>query len=122
MSLRSPLGRVLGHGSAGDGVHHWWMQRLTSVALLLLGTWFVISLGTLPLADYQVLVDWMHQRWNALLLLLFVLVAVWHSHMGVQVVIEDYVHEGKTLSLIVSSFVHVLIAAALVYAVLKIGL
>jgi succinate dehydrogenase / fumarate reductase membrane anchor subunit len=64
----------------------------------------------------------MHQGWNALLLLLFALVAVWHSHMGVQVVIEDYVVEGKTLSLIVSSFVHVLIAAALIYAVLKIGL
>lgn len=122
MSLRSPLGRVLGHGSAGDGVHHWWMQRLTSVALVLLGVWFVISLIALPLTDYRVLVDWMHQGWNALMLLLFALVAVWHSHMGVQVVIEDYVHAGKTLSLIVSSFVHVLIAAALVYAVLKIGL
>jgi succinate dehydrogenase / fumarate reductase membrane anchor subunit len=69
-----------------------------------------------------VLVDWMHQGWNALLLLLFALVAVWHSHMGVQVVIEDYLVGAKTLALIVSSFVHVLIAAALVYAVLKIGL
>jgi succinate dehydrogenase / fumarate reductase membrane anchor subunit len=122
MSLRSPLGRVLGHGSAGDGVHHWWVQRLTSVALVVLGIWFVFSIASLPLANFDVLTEWMRQGWNALLLLIFVLVAVWHSQLGVQVVIEDYVHEGRTVVLVLSTFLHVLIAAALVYAILKIAL
>jgi succinate dehydrogenase / fumarate reductase, membrane anchor subunit len=124
VSLRSPLGRVLGHGPANAGVHHWWVQRLTSLALVPLGIWFVVSLAALPLGDALVLTEWLQRGWNALLLLLFALVAIWHSQLGVQVVIEDYVHAHglKTLSLIVSTFSHILIAAAVAYAVLKISL
>ena len=124
MSLRSPLGRVLGHGSASDGVHHWWVQRLTSIALVPLAIWFAASLIALPLGSPAVLLDWLAQGWNAPLLALFTLVATWHSRLGVQVVIEDYVHSPgvKTLTLITSTFIHILIAAAAVYAVLKIAL
>lgn len=122
MSLRSPLGRVLGLGAAGTGVHHWWVQRLTSIALIPLGIWFVVSLVALPVHDYAVLVDWLREGWNALLLLLLAVVATWHSHLGVQVVIEDYVRDARTLALILSSFIHILIAAAVVFAVLKIAL
>jgi len=124
MSLRSPLSRVLGHGAANEGVHHWWVQRLTSLALIPLGIWFVVSLTALPLGNHAVLVGWMTHGWNALLMFVFLLVATWHSRLGVQVVVEDYVHtQGlKTLVLIVNTFAHFWIAAAGTYAVLKIAL
>jgi succinate dehydrogenase / fumarate reductase membrane anchor subunit len=121
MSLQSPLGRVLGHGSAKEGVHHWWVQRLTSIALIPLTVWFVVSLFALPASDYATVVAWMAHGWTALLLVLFIAVATWHSKLGVQVVIEDYVHGGtKTLSLIVSTFAHLLVAAAAIFAVLRV--
>jgi succinate dehydrogenase / fumarate reductase membrane anchor subunit len=124
MSLRSPLGRVLGEGPARSGVHHWWVQRLTSIALVPLGIWFIVSLIALPLANHGVLVAWMAHGWNALLLLVFALVATWHSKLGVQVVIEDYLHSHgtKTLAVILNIFAHVLLGAAAVYAMLKIAL
>ena len=122
MSLRSPLGRVLGLGSAKEGVHHWWMQRLTSVALIPLMVWFVISVLALPSYDYPTVHAWASQSWTALLLLLFVALATWHSKLGVQVIIEDYVHGAtKTLSLIISTFAHTLVAAAAIFAVLKVA-
>lgn len=123
MSLRSPLGRVLGLGAAKEGVHHWWMQRLTSVALVPLAVWFVVSLLTLPVLDHAAVVAWMRQSWTALLLVLFVLVACRHSQLGVRVVIEDYVHAAgfKTLSLVLVTFAHVLLGAAGVLAVLKVA-
>jgi succinate dehydrogenase / fumarate reductase, membrane anchor subunit len=123
MSLRSPLGRALGTGSAKEGVHHWWMQRLTSIALVPLSIWFVVSLLSLPSLDHATVVAWMGQSWTALLLILFVLVATWHSQLGVRVVAEDYIHGvgAKTLTLVVLTFVHALVAAAGVFAVLKVA-
>ncbi len=123
MSLRSPLGAALGHGSAKDGVHHWWMQRLTSIALIPLTVWFVVSLLSLPSLDHATVVAWMTQGWTALLLLLCIVVVTWHSQLGVRVVIEDYVHADgtKTLALIVSAFGHLLVVAAAAFAVLKVA-
>ena len=123
MSLRSPLGKVLGTGSAKQGVHHWWVQRLTSVALVPLSVWFVVSLLSLPSFDHATVVAWMAQSSTALLLILLVLVGAWHSQLGVRVVVEDYVHgEGeRTVTLIVLTFLHVLIAAAGVVAVLRVA-
>jgi succinate dehydrogenase / fumarate reductase, membrane anchor subunit len=124
MSMRSPLGRVVGHGAAGGAVHHWWLQRLTSVALLPLGIWFIVSLAYLPLNDHAAVVSWLQQGWNALLLLSFALVAIWHSQLGLQVIIEDYVHGHglKTLALVAAVFLHVGAAAACLFTVLKIVL
>jgi succinate dehydrogenase / fumarate reductase, membrane anchor subunit len=122
MSLRSPLGRVLGTGSAKEGVQHWWLQRLTSIALVPLTVWFVVSLLSLPSLEHVTVISWMAQSWTALLLILFILVATWHSQLGVRVVVEDYVHGGsKTLTLVVITFIHALVAAAGVFAVLKVA-
>lgn len=122
MTLRSPLGRVLGLGSAKEGVQHWWLQRLTSIALVPLAAWFVVSLLSLPSFDHTIVVAWMSQSWTALLLILFVLIATWHSQLGLRVVIEDYIHDGtKTLLLVIISFAHTLIAAAGVFAILKVA-
>ena len=123
MSLRSPLGRVLGHGSAKEGVQHWWLQRLTAIALVPLSAWFLASLIALPALDHATVVAWIGQGWTALLLILFVLVAAWHSQHGVRVVVEDYVHAPglKTLTLVVVTFAHVVVAAAATFAVLKVA-
>jgi succinate dehydrogenase / fumarate reductase membrane anchor subunit len=123
MSLRSPLGRVLGAGAAHDGVRHWWRQRLTSIALVPLTVWFVVSILALPSLGYATLVAWMSQSSTALLLILLVLNAAWHSQLGVRVVVEDYVHGtgARTLLLVLIGFAHVLLAAAGVLAVLRIA-
>jgi succinate dehydrogenase / fumarate reductase membrane anchor subunit len=123
MSLRSPLGRVLGQGAARNGVRHWWQQRLTSIALVPLTVWFVVSLLSLPSFGHAALVAWMSQSCTALLLILLVLIATWHSQLGVRVVVEDYVHDAgvRTLTLVVIGFAHVLLASAGVFAVLKVA-
>jgi succinate dehydrogenase / fumarate reductase membrane anchor subunit len=123
MSIRTPLGRVLGTGSAKEGVHHWWVQRVSAVALIPLTLWFIVSMAALPLADHGAVTAWLSQGWTAVLLILFVGVSAWHSKLGVQVVIEDYVHGhgAKALALILSSFVHVVAATASIFAILKVA-
>jgi succinate dehydrogenase / fumarate reductase, membrane anchor subunit len=122
-SLRSPLGRVEGLGSAKNGVHHWWLQRLTSIALVPLTIWFMVSLLSLPSLDHVTVIAWMAQSWTALLLILLVLVATYHSQLGVRVVVEDYIHTSgmRTLTLVILTFVHALIAVAGVFAILKVA-
>jgi succinate dehydrogenase / fumarate reductase, membrane anchor subunit len=122
MSLRSPLGRVLGSGAAGQGVHHWWQQRLTSLALVPLSIWFVVSLLALPSLDYATVAGWMHGSLTALLLILMLLTGAWHSQLGLRVVIEDYVHGAgsRTLLVVLTLFANVLLAAAGVFAVLRV--
>jgi succinate dehydrogenase / fumarate reductase membrane anchor subunit len=124
MSLRSPLGRVLGAGSAKQGTQHWWVQRLTSVALVPLSVWFLVSLLTLPSFDHATVVAWMAQSPTALLLILLVLIGTWHSQLGVRVVVEDYVAGAgaRTVSLVALTFAHGLLAAAGVVAVLRVAL
>lgn len=122
-SLRSPLGRVAGLGAAKEGVHHWWLQRLTSIALVPLTIWFVVSLLSLPSMDRVTVISWMAQSWTALLLIVLVLVVTYHSQLGVRVVVEDYVHNSgmKTLTLVILTFVHAFLAVAGVFAILKVA-
>jgi succinate dehydrogenase / fumarate reductase, membrane anchor subunit len=123
VSLSSPLRRVLGAGPSRSGVRDWWLQRLTSLALVPLSIWFVASLLALPSFEHVMIVAWMAQSWTALLLILLVLIGAWHSQLGLKVIIEDYVHDegGKTLLLVLIGFAHVLIAAAGSFAVLKVA-
>jgi succinate dehydrogenase / fumarate reductase membrane anchor subunit len=123
MSLKSPLGQVKGLGSAGDGTGHWWSQRVTAVALLILGLWFAAELICLDSYSYQSMTAFLSSSTNAVLLALLVAILMFHSLLGVQVVIEDYVHHGglKVASLIVIKFAHVLAAALGVYSVLRVG-
>lgn len=124
MSLRSPLGRVLGLGTAKDGTSHWWGQRVSAVAVLLLGIWFAITLATMDSFSHAAAAALVAAPLNSILLLLLVVAMGYHSYLGVQVVIEDYVHAPglKVVSLVLSRFVHVFFAAAGVFAILKIGL
>jgi len=124
MSLRSPLGQVLGLGTAKDGTSHWWGQRVSGIALTALGLWFAWSLATMSGFGHAETVAFISQPINALLLLLLSVTMAWHSYLGVQVVIEDYVHGHglKTASLLLSRFAHVFLAAAAIFAILKLGI
>ncbi len=123
MSLRSPLGRARGLGSAKEGVQHWWWQRLTAVALVPLTLWFVFSIACLAGAGRAEVLAWIASPVNAVGLILFLATLLHHSQLGVQVVIEDYVHaEGvKLVSMVLMKFAHVVLAVAAIFSVLKIA-
>jgi succinate dehydrogenase / fumarate reductase, membrane anchor subunit len=123
MSLRSPIGRVLGLGAAKEGVGHWWSQRVTAVALVLLGLWFVATLLRMPTFDYEFVVAWIAVPLNAVLLLLLAGTLIYHSLLGVQVVVEDYVHHHglKVATMLLLTFAHVTLAALAIFAVLRIA-
>ena len=123
-SLRSPLGRARGLGSAKEGVQHFWVQRVTAVALVPLSLWFVFSVAQLPVASYGAIDHWVAAPSVAVMLVLFIPTLFYHSMLGLQVVVEDYVGgEGKKLlTLLLLKFAHAAIAAAGIFAVLKIAL
>jgi succinate dehydrogenase / fumarate reductase membrane anchor subunit len=123
MSLRSPLGRVLGLGSAKDGTGHWWAQRVSAVALIPLTLWFMLSLLSLPALDYATVRAWLSVPLSSVLALLLVAVLTYHSYLGTTVVIEDYVHAAgtKLLSLLLLRFLYVLIGGASLLAILHVS-
>ena len=123
MSLRSPLGRVLGLGSAKDGTAHWWAQRVTAVALIPLTLWFMISLLALPALDYATVRAWLSVHFSGFLAALLVAVLAHHSYLGTSVVVEDYVHSAgtKLVSLLLLRFVHVLVGGLSIFAILRVA-
>jgi len=123
-SLRTPLKNALGLGSARQGSHHFITQRVTAVALVLLGAWFVWTVLSLLQLDYAGAHALVAQPLNAVLLLAFAITVFWHAQLGLQVVIEDYVHaRGSQLALqLAVKFLCFLGAAASVLAILKIAL
>ncbi len=124
MSLRTPLGKVLGRGTAKEGTGHFFGQRVSGVALLLLGLWFACSLATMPGFEHVDALAFIGAPINGVLLLLLLASLAYHSSLGVQVVIEDYVHGHglKLLSLVISRFAHSFLLVASIYAIIKIGL
>ena len=124
MSLRSPLSRVLGLGSAKDGTAHWWAQRVTAVALVPLTVWFVFSLLTLPDFDYETVRTWLSVPVTGFLAVLLVGVLSYHSYLGTIVIVEDYVTSSgmKVLSLMSLRFLYVLAGGAAMFAILRVVL
>ena len=122
-SMRTPLARVRGLGSAKEGVHHWWAQRLTALALVPLTLWFVVSVAGLAGMDHAAAVAWIGSPAVTVLLVLLVTATFWHAQLGVQVVIEDYVHSeaDKLVALIAVKFAAVLLAIASIFAVLRLA-
>ena len=122
MSLQSPMKKVLGLGSARQGSGHWWAQRLTAIALVPLTIWFAISLLGMQHGDYASVVAWIADPLHVILLILLVITLVYHSSLGLQVVIEDYVHGATGIAVrIVVQFLHVILAVAGIYAVLVVS-
>jgi len=122
--LRNPLKRARGLGSAQSGVGHWWTQRLTAAGLVFLGIWFVAFVLCSLHTDYATAKAAVAKPWNALLLIAFTVTALWHAVLGLQVVIEDYVHTRwlEVVSLVLIKFVAVLGALACVLAVVRVAL
>ena len=121
---RTPLKDVRGLGSAKQGTHHFIVQRLTAIALILLACWFLYFVVGLMHADYLTATDAVAKPWNAMLLIAFLVAMFWHAQLGMQVVIEDYVHShGLALTAqIAVYFVCILGALASVLAVVRIAL
>jgi succinate dehydrogenase / fumarate reductase membrane anchor subunit len=123
MGRGTSLGRVRGLGSAKSGTHHWWLQRVTAATNLVLMIWFVVSLARLPVLDHQAVVLWLKSPLTAVPLLLLVLSVFWHLRLGLQVVIEDYVHEegAKIASLLLINAYAIGAATLCVFSILKIA-
>jgi succinate dehydrogenase / fumarate reductase membrane anchor subunit len=121
--MRSELGRVRGLGTARSGAGHWWAQRLTAAALVPLAVWFVISLLAHLGAEAPAMARWAGRPWNSVLLLALLIALFYHLALGLQVVIEDYVHgEGtKLIGLAVMKGALTLLWLAAVVAVLKLA-
>jgi succinate dehydrogenase / fumarate reductase membrane anchor subunit len=123
MTMRSTIARVRGLGSAKHGIEHWWMQRVTAVALIPLSLWFAASLVSHAGAEWEAAYIWMASPAGAVPMILFLVAGLWHGKLGLQVVIEDYIHaEGlKVALLMLLSLATVALGAAGVFAVCKIS-
>lgn len=122
--LRSNLSRVRGLGSTREGVHHWWAQRMSAVALIPLSMWFVFSLISLTGADYSSFQTWVSEFGNSVFMVLLIVTMFHHAQLGVTVVIEDYVHSEsvKMAMILIVKYGTMLFAASSIFAVLKISL
>jgi succinate dehydrogenase / fumarate reductase membrane anchor subunit len=121
VSMRTPLGRVQGLGSAKAGVHHWWHQRLTALALIPLCLLFAVMVVWLVGEPHAVVADWLGSPVPGLLMLVMIVAGLYHLKLGMQVVIEDYVHTEwlKLASIVVVMFGCILLGLACVLAVLS---
>lgn len=120
--FRSPLGRAMGLGSAKTGFGHWWTERITAVALIPLSVWFAASLITYSGGDYQAFIGWIGSPITAVLIILLLITLFWHAALGLQVVIEDYIHSGvKIWALLATRFVCFALAAFGIIATLRVA-
>ena len=123
-SMRTPLARVKGLGAAGHGVEHWWIHRVTAVSNIPLVIAFVIIVAGLAGSDYERAISIVSHPLVAILLILAVISVTNHMRLGMQIIIEDYVHDKgwKIVAVIANNFYAVIIAVACLYAILKVSL
>jgi succinate dehydrogenase / fumarate reductase membrane anchor subunit len=123
-SMRTPLARVKGLGAAGHGVEHWWIHRVTAVSNIPLVIAFVIIVAGLAGSDYARAISIVSHPLVAILLILAVISVTNHMRLGMQIIIEDYVHDKgwKIVAVIANNFYAVIIAVACLYAILKVSL
>jgi succinate dehydrogenase / fumarate reductase membrane anchor subunit len=123
MGSGTSIGRVRGLGSAKEGTHHWWHQRLTAGFNIFLMLWFVISVARLGSYDYASVRSWMQSAWVAIPMALLILSVFYHFRMGLQVVIEDYAHhEGRIVFMVVLNLFTIATAAIAIFAILRVAL
>ena len=99
---RSPLGRAMGLGSAKDGVEHWWTERVSAVALVPLTLWFVASIIAHTGSDHATFIAWVRTPLTTILMVLFLIALFYHTALGLQVVIEDYMHSGAKFAMVLA--------------------
>ena len=121
--MRSSLGRAVGLGSAKEGVGHWWRQRTTALALVPLVVWFVIAVISLVGAEHSVFIAWVRSPLPAVFLILLLVTMFYHAALGLQVVIEDYIHSEamKIATLLAMRVLCIVFAVRGIFAVLKIA-
>jgi succinate dehydrogenase / fumarate reductase membrane anchor subunit len=121
--LRTQLGRVRGLGSAKAGSHHWWLSRLSSLALIPLTLWFMFGVLSIVGDGHAAAVKWLSSPFSAVMMILFVGVTFHHTSSGIQVVLEDYVHSEsvKMAAIIAAKFLCFAFAVAGTFAILKIA-
>ncbi len=124
MSFRTPIGKARGLGSAHAGVHHWTVQRLTAISNVPLVLWFIVSAAALSGATYGEVVEWLASPITTTLMILLVISVFYHAKLGLQVIIEDYVHHtgAKMASLAAVTLVIFALAVACIVAVLSVSL
>ena len=123
MSLQSDLGRVKGLGSSKSGTSHWWAQRVSALALIPLTLWFIYSVIKFIGMDLFAFRAWLNEPGSVLLLSLFLIALFYHMQLGLQVVIEDYVHgeKNKIFLLLINKFAAVLFAISSLVAIIQIA-
>ncbi|MBQ0725150.1 MAG: succinate dehydrogenase, hydrophobic membrane anchor protein [Cycloclasticus sp.] len=124
MSLRSPLGTAKGLGSAKDGLHHWWAQRVTAIALIPLTVLFAFQVALLSMSDYKTVIDCIGSPWSSALIVSLIVAAFYHAALGMQVIYEDYI-SNKAIrigAIMTTNLMLFLLGTAAIIAVLRIAL
>ncbi len=123
MSLQTPLGKARGLGSAKEGLHHWWMQRVTAVALIPLTIWFAYSVACIAGAEYNVVLEKLSSPLNSILLVCFIIATFYHAALGLQVVFEDYVSTKavRIICIVSADLLLFFLAIAAILAVVRIS-
>ena len=123
MNLRTPLANAKGLGSAKEGASHWWMQRLTSLALVPLALWLVLTLASFDKFTYGAVIEWMQLPLVGVGLALLVVVMFYHVQLGIQVIVEDYVHGWlKVATLVLLNFTCIFLVFIGLFSIVKVSL